>query len=299
VRLTLLFVMHLRGLVLFTLFLLSAARRSMRMDDSHQDVLIKALQVSAEAREALLPDGFGKGLLRERGLFPAPWIYYGQPGPSKDGGTGALFGSHRARAGVPEMSEPAAVPEMSEPAAVPVRGDRASAERQLAIFYELAPWEAPAGRRNGPAWTIRPFDRGGVLIAPIFATQEGIDSPERWKNLRRKKKWLFVGDVCIEGEDPARVPVAIANQRPLIEASARASQTYFANDAPVFLSGPIQLAWATSMIPGPDGLPAGGKEVPPDLPPDESLKCGFRGQPSRTVASPGGGYKIVGTELPE
>jgi len=286
------------------------------MDDSHQDVLIKALQVSAEAREALLPDGFGKGLLRERGLFPAPWIYYGQPGPSKDGGTGALFGSHRARAGVPEMSEPAAVPEMSEPAAVPetsepaavpVRGDRASGERQLAIFYELAPWELNPKimeRFGRPTtldlrWMIRPFDRGGVLIAPVFATQEGIDSPERWANLRRKKKWQFVGEVCIEGEDLANVPVAIANQRPLIEASARASQTYFADDAPVFLSGPIQLAWATTTNMGPEGLPKGGKEVPPDLPPDESLKCGFRGQQSRTVASPGGGFKFVGTELPE
>jgi len=66
------FIMCLRGLVLFTLFVPGAARRSIRIDHSAHDAqqrnnaLTKALEVSAEAREALLPGGFGTALLRRR-----------------------------------------------------------------------------------------------------------------------------------------------------------------------------------------------------------------------------------------
>jgi len=57
---------RLRGLVPFTLLLLSAARRNTRTDDSDHRALVKALEVSAKAREALLPGGIGRAPLRNR-----------------------------------------------------------------------------------------------------------------------------------------------------------------------------------------------------------------------------------------
>jgi len=73
--------MHLRGLVFFTLFLLGIARRSFFIHGSHHEAqqqnhtLTKALEVSSEAREALLPRGFPKVVLpRQRpaaGTLPA------------------------------------------------------------------------------------------------------------------------------------------------------------------------------------------------------------------------------------
>merc|ERR1719432_333254 len=68
--------MQLRGLVLFTLFLSNAARRSMRVDDSHHNAqqqdntLIETRGVSVEARDALLPGVLGKALSRGRGSRP-------------------------------------------------------------------------------------------------------------------------------------------------------------------------------------------------------------------------------------
>jgi len=55
--------MHLCSLVLFPFFFPSGARRTIRVDDSHHDVrqqnstLVNGLEVSAEAREALIPGG--------------------------------------------------------------------------------------------------------------------------------------------------------------------------------------------------------------------------------------------------
>jgi len=68
--LILIFIVYLRGLVLLTFFVPGAARRSIRIDHSANDAqqqhntLTKALEVSAEAREALLPGGFGTALFR-------------------------------------------------------------------------------------------------------------------------------------------------------------------------------------------------------------------------------------------
>jgi len=56
--------MHLRGVILVALLLTGNARRSIRIDNSHRD----AQQMSAEAREALLPGGIGTVL--SRGLDP-------------------------------------------------------------------------------------------------------------------------------------------------------------------------------------------------------------------------------------
>jgi len=68
--------MHLCGLVIFSMCLASGARRSMRFNDSHQDVhqqknmLVNGLEVSVEAREALVPGGFRMGLFRHAGPQP-------------------------------------------------------------------------------------------------------------------------------------------------------------------------------------------------------------------------------------
>jgi len=55
--------MQLRGLVLFLLFLPGGAHRRIRIDDSHhdalEDTLANGLEVSAAAREALIPEGLG------------------------------------------------------------------------------------------------------------------------------------------------------------------------------------------------------------------------------------------------
>jgi len=64
--------MHLRGLAFFLLCLAGGARRSMRINDSHQDaqqnnVRTNGLEVSAEAREVLIPGGSGTGALRHAG----------------------------------------------------------------------------------------------------------------------------------------------------------------------------------------------------------------------------------------
>jgi len=62
--------MHLRGLVFLLLCLSGGARRSIRIDDSHQhaqqrnDLLAKGLEVSAEMREALIPGTLKTGGFR-------------------------------------------------------------------------------------------------------------------------------------------------------------------------------------------------------------------------------------------
>jgi len=71
----------LRGLVLFLLCLAGGARRSMRINDSHQDTQqqnstrANELEVSVEAREALIPGGFVTGSqtgASKAGLAPPP-----------------------------------------------------------------------------------------------------------------------------------------------------------------------------------------------------------------------------------
>jgi len=65
--------MHLRGLVLLLLYLAAGARRSTRINDSHQDVRQESnltaggLEVSAETREALIPGGIRTGVFRPAG----------------------------------------------------------------------------------------------------------------------------------------------------------------------------------------------------------------------------------------
>jgi len=69
-----LFMMHLQGLVLFILSLAGAARRSIRIDDSHHDsqqqssTLTKTFEMSAGGREAFLPTVLPTALFRRQGL---------------------------------------------------------------------------------------------------------------------------------------------------------------------------------------------------------------------------------------
>jgi len=65
--------MHLRSLHLFLLFLTNDARRKIRIDSSHRDAqqqdrtLNNGFEMSAEAREAIIPGGFGTGVFRTTG----------------------------------------------------------------------------------------------------------------------------------------------------------------------------------------------------------------------------------------
>jgi len=106
---------HWRGLVLLTLLLCGTARRSIRIDDSHHDaqqqtkIRITALEVSAQAREALNPNDFinalsthqrpRAGVLRAaHGQVPRLTSPRGQPRPTRFGGPAAWrpFGPRRA-----------------------------------------------------------------------------------------------------------------------------------------------------------------------------------------------------------
>jgi len=90
--------MHLRGLVLILLLRPGDARRSIRVDGSHHDAqqqndrLASGLEVSAEAREGLIPGGFGRGVLRRVGSQASAL----REGPKQDGRRVGYLGPHRA-----------------------------------------------------------------------------------------------------------------------------------------------------------------------------------------------------------
>jgi len=79
--------MHLSGRVLFLFFLPVGACRSIRIDDSgddaqqQDDTLINRFQVSAEAREAYIPGGFGTRISRRAGPQAGAW----REGSKQDG----------------------------------------------------------------------------------------------------------------------------------------------------------------------------------------------------------------------
>lgn len=72
-------VIHLCGLVCFTLFVLGAGRRSIRVGNYHNDAklqnntLTEGLKASAKGRHALLPDSFWKHLSRRWGPQASAW----------------------------------------------------------------------------------------------------------------------------------------------------------------------------------------------------------------------------------
>jgi len=71
--------MHLRSLVLFLLFFPRGARRCIRINGSHdgaqqqKNTLANGHELLAEAREALIPVGFGTGVFRHAGLQAGAW----------------------------------------------------------------------------------------------------------------------------------------------------------------------------------------------------------------------------------
>jgi len=92
------FMMHLRGLAVFLLSFPGGARRSIRIDHSHYDAqqqnnsLAKSLEVSAEAREALIPQFFGTRGSRQPGLQIGAW----RPGSKHNGRLTGHLEPHRA-----------------------------------------------------------------------------------------------------------------------------------------------------------------------------------------------------------
>jgi len=109
------FMIRLRSLVLSLFVLLGGARRSIRIVDSHHDakqqnnILASNLEVSAEARETLIPGGFGTGVFRRTGPqasalradshLVTPWF---------------RFGKHRAKVALQATSGPEAKQSMSK-----------------------------------------------------------------------------------------------------------------------------------------------------------------------------------------
>jgi len=79
--------MHLRCLVLFLLLLPSGARRRIRIDDTYHDAqqqnntLADGLEMSAGAREALIPGGLGQRIFRRAGPHAGAW----REGSKQDG----------------------------------------------------------------------------------------------------------------------------------------------------------------------------------------------------------------------
>jgi len=167
----------------------------------------------------------------------------------------------------------------------------ARADAQREAYFSLLPWEKkPTFDLGGRPTTldlrafIQPFNRGSAVRAAVFARQTGAAA-----------QWRIVGDVG--ALDEAAITTAVANQRDIINAWARAFYTDFETDERLLrLDAPIQLGWAIQSK-------AKGKqaewmhEVPLDTPMDETVRCGFRGSPSRPVKGGGVTPRLVKIEL--
>ena len=178
------------------------------------------------------------------------------------------------------------------------------AQQQQDVLFALAPWEKmPKFDLGGRPTTldtrafIKPFDRGGVTLAPIFANQEGLNvSPRR----------RIVGIVAVEGEDESKLSASVSRQRALIEAWACELIREYKTGRKLLAQGegapPIELAWASK----PNRLrkivePAyQGEmhEVPRDAPADESLRCGFVGSSCYSIATKTG-FRFESVVLPD
>lgn len=189
-----------------------------------------------------------------------------------------------------------------------ISGDRESAEKQYAEYFAIAPWEKNPQvmeRFGRPTtldlrWTIKPFDRGGVKIVAVLATQDGLEPLTGVK----AGEWRRVGSVCVEGDDFSTVPLAVARQRALIEAWADESSRDYRTDAKVFKTGagapPIRIAWAIPPQAFQLSWPIGAlNEVPPDVPVDDTIRCGFCGAQCRSVKQEKGGFRFVDNMLPK
>ena len=185
------------------------------------------------------------------------------------------------------------------PAMAAIGGSRRAAEEQKRALFEMAPWEEQKTlRRLDLSGFVQPFDRSGVVLAGVFANQEGL------RGVGRQEPWRCIGIVA--AEDTASLPLAVARQRPLIEAWAYELVRDYSSGSRLMRRGPfappIRLAWAPppdfwkkAMMPSSRGLTF--NEVPADTP-VTGVRCGFLGTQSREVKGARGGFRFVGVELP-
>jgi len=186
--------MHLPGLVLFTLFLPGAARRSARIGGVHFDAkqltstLAKDLEVSADAREALLPSTFMKAVHRRSDLQPhraAPRLA-ARKGRKKK----------RAAASRPKIKQTAA----PRPTSVESPGRISAALRN---FAALAPHPGLATLNDDPpVYVIRDFLSPDECAAIVAEAEQGALPPIPYG----RKNRIFTGSKWAATGSPSAAP---------------------------------------------------------------------------------------------
>ena len=183
-----------------------------------------------------------------------------------------------------------------------IKADRQSAEQQMDAYWAMAPWEKNPQimeRFGRPTtldlrWTVKPFDRGGVVLAAVMATQDGISEPTK---ASPEGQWRRIGSVAAATEE--EIPLAIAKQRALIEEWTYQCTREYLTDERTFRKGmgapPIRIAWALPPKPFQMNWPTGClNEVPKKsaaIPAD--LRAGFMGTQCRSVKGKKGGFRFV------
>ena len=151
---------------------------------------------------------------------------------------------------------------------------------------------------------IQPFDRGGVVLASVLATQDGLKPQKAEKGMQ--KEWRVVG--ALAAVDEEALSFAVAKQRDLIETWAVEYLREFKTGDKLLRTGfgapPIRLGWAlpptTLKNPPWKGWPYPGElvEVPKDLSVSNGdLRCGFMGNQCYSQAGAKGGFRFVQVEL--
>jgi hypothetical protein len=223
----------------------------------------------------------------------------------------AWIGGGAAPTSFPLRSSARVAMVQSTPAAPDIGSDAAAAEMQARSYFDMAPWEQnpkliPNQRLDLRAF-IKPFDREGVSLATVVATQPGkLKARQGQSPIAKLDKapggpWRTVG--CVAAPDEASLSSAVANQRALIEAWACELIRDFQTDARLLTRGdataPIALAWVYRKGPFQFDWPNGYiNEVPPGTPCDSSVRCGFLGSQCRSVRGKKGGFSFQAIELP-
>ena len=199
-----------------------------------------------------------------------------------------------------------------------IGSNSAAAAEQQKAYFDMAPWEKmPDPMRENPILNktfggrpttldlrgfIKPFDRGGVVLASVLITQEDLPLQKAEKGMM--KQWRVVGGVAAEDEE--RLTNAVAKQRDLIEAWAVAFIREFkSGDQLLDPRRPIRVGWAlpptTFKNPPWVGWPKEGEitEVARDAPVDESLPCGFMGNQCYSKKGAKGGFSFQQVTLPD